>query len=151
MFGPDLCSYDVSRIHLIFNKGGENLLKKEEIKLEHEEKNEFTHLYTLVVKPDNTAEVFLDQKSKWQGKLSEGWDFPGETIRDPEDPKEIPDPESTKPKDWVDEDDGVFEPTMIGACAYSVSKPQLLFHSPRLVTCLSLVRFCCNQTTHQDF
>eukprot|EP01052_Picozoa_sp_SAG31_P064679 SAG31_NODE_23522_length_502_cov_1.136476_2_plen_56_part_00 len=34
MFGPDLCSYDVSRIHLIFNKGGENLLKKDEIKLE---------------------------------------------------------------------------------------------------------------------
>eukprot|EP01052_Picozoa_sp_SAG31_P064678 SAG31_NODE_23522_length_502_cov_1.136476_1_plen_34_part_10 len=31
-----------------------------------DEKNEFTHLYTLVVKPDNTAEVFFDQKSKWQ-------------------------------------------------------------------------------------
>ena len=46
-FGPDLCSYDVSRIHLIFNKAGENLLKTDEIKLEYDDKNEFTHLYTL--------------------------------------------------------------------------------------------------------
>lgn len=113
MFGPDMCSYDVSRIHLIFNKGGENLLKKEEIKLEYDDKNEFTHLYTLHVKPDNSAEVFFDQKSKWSGKLSEGWDFPGETIRDPEDPKEVPDPEASKPEDWDDEDDGEWEPTMI--------------------------------------
>ena len=113
MFGPDMCSYDVSRIHLIFNKGGENLLKKDEIKLEYDDKNEFTHLYTLHLKPDNTAEVFFDQKSKWSGKMSEGWDFPGETIRDPEDPKEVPDPEASKPEDWDDEDDGEWEPTMV--------------------------------------
>ena len=32
MFGPDLCSYDVSRIHLIFtNADGKNLLKKDEV------------------------------------------------------------------------------------------------------------------------
>ena len=92
MFGPDMCSYDVSRIHLIFNKGAENLLKKDEIKLEYDDKNEFTHLYTLHLKPDNSAEVFFDQKSKWSGKLSDGWDFPGETIRDPDDPLQVPDP-----------------------------------------------------------
>jgi len=113
MFGPDMCSYDVSRIHLIFNKGGENLLKKDEIKLDYDDKNEFTHLYTLHLKPDNSAEVFLDQKSKWSGKLSDGWDFPGETIRDPEDPKQVPDPSASKPADWNDEDDGDWEPTMI--------------------------------------
>ena len=32
MFGPDLCSYDVSRIHVIFtNAEGKNLLKKDEV------------------------------------------------------------------------------------------------------------------------
>merc|ERR1719335_2134965 len=29
MFGPDLCGYDVSHIHAIFNHKGENLLKTE--------------------------------------------------------------------------------------------------------------------------
>lgn len=73
MFGPDLCSYDVSKIHVILNKGSDNLEKKDEIKLDYDEKNEFTHLYTLHLKPDNSAEVFFDQKSKWSGKLSDGW------------------------------------------------------------------------------
>ena len=35
MFGPDMCAYDVSRIHLIFNHNGKNLLKNDEIKLEY--------------------------------------------------------------------------------------------------------------------
>ena len=34
MFGPDLCGYDVSHIHAIFNHKGENLLKTEKIALE---------------------------------------------------------------------------------------------------------------------
>lgn len=34
MFGPDLCGYDVSRIHAIFTeKSGKTLLRKEDIKL----------------------------------------------------------------------------------------------------------------------
>ena len=113
MFGPDMCSYDVSRIHLIFNKGAENLLKKDEIKLEYDDKNEFTHLYTLHLKPDNSAEVFFDQKSKWSGKLSDGWDFPGETIRDPDDPLQVPDPEASQPEDWNEEDDGEYEAPLV--------------------------------------
>jgi len=31
---------------------------------------------TLVVKPDNTYEVFLDKKSKSTGSLHEDWKFP---------------------------------------------------------------------------
>ena len=44
MFGPDLCGYDVSHIHAIFNNKGENLLKTDKISLEYSDKNEFTHL-----------------------------------------------------------------------------------------------------------
>ena len=32
MFGPDLCGYDVSHIHLIFNHKGNNLLKTEKVR-----------------------------------------------------------------------------------------------------------------------
>merc|ERR1711871_955161 len=36
MFGPDMCGYDVSRVHAIFtNAEGKNLLKSDEVKLEY--------------------------------------------------------------------------------------------------------------------
>ena len=49
MFGPDICGYDVSRVHVIFTFQGENLLRTEDIKLSYDDKNKLTHLYTLVV------------------------------------------------------------------------------------------------------
>merc|ERR1719506_3544779 len=129
MFGPDLCGYDVSHI----------LLKTEKIPLEYSDKNEYTHLYTLHIKPDGTYEVFFDMKSKAKGNLVDEWDFPKPTIDDPRDtkpadwvdeteiddpeakkpegyddiPAQIPDPDATKPEDWDDEDDGEWEPPLI--------------------------------------
>merc|ERR1712060_969832 len=139
MFGPDLCGYDVSHIHAIFNHKGENLLKTEKVSLEYSDKNEYTHLYTLHVKPDGTYEVFFDLESKAKGNLIDDWDFPKKQIDDPEDkkpkdwvdetqiddpedskpegyddiPSQIPDPDATKPEDWDDEDDGEWEPPVI--------------------------------------
>ena len=140
MFGPDLCGYDVSRIHLIFEHNGENLLKTDEIKLDYADKDEFTHLYTLVLEKDGSYEVFLDQDSKAQGNIVDGWDFPDKEIKDPEvskpedwvdtkkipDPEavkpdgyddipaEIPDPEAEQPEDWDAEEDGEWEPCVDG-------------------------------------
>merc|ERR1712159_459939 len=94
MFGPDLCGYDVSHIHAIFNHKGTNLLKTDKISLEYSDKNEYTHLYTLHIKPDGTYEVFFDLESKAKGKLVDDWDFPNPTNDDPDD---------KKPSDWVDE------------------------------------------------
>merc|ERR1712164_193867 len=110
MFGPDLCGYDVSRIHLIFEHNGENLLKEDEIKLDYADKDEFTHLYTLVLEKDGSYEVFLDQDSKAQGNIVDGWAFPDKEIKDPEvskpedwvDTKKIPDPEAVKPDGYDD-------------------------------------------------
>merc|ERR1719482_2663689 len=104
MFGPDLCGYDVSHIHAIFNHKGENLLKTDKISLEYSDKNEFTHLYTMHLKPDGTYEVFFDLESKAKGNLIDDWDFPKKMIDDPTD---------TKPTDWDDEDDGEWEPPLI--------------------------------------
>ena len=56
--------------------------------------DEFTHLYTLIVRPDNTYEVKIDNKKVQSGSLEEDWDFLP--------PKTIPDPEAKKPEDWDD-------------------------------------------------
>jgi len=139
MFGPDRCGYEVSRIHAIFTHDGQNLLKKDEVKLEYNDKNEFTHLYTLIVHPDNTYDIQFDGTSKASGSLHDGWAFPAKTIDDPSDkkpadwvdeakivdpnavkpanwdnqPAQIPDPDATKPEDWNEEDDGEWEAPLI--------------------------------------
>merc|ERR1712002_246438 len=136
MFGPDICGPGTKRVHVIFNYKGENKLIKEEIRCKDDE---MSHLYTLIVKKDNTYEVRINNEKVKDGSLEEHWDFlePKEikdpeaskpsdwddnpTIADPEDSKpedwvetqHIPDPEAKKPEDWDDDMDGEWEPPMI--------------------------------------
>merc|ERR1711998_170173 len=91
MFGPDICGM-TKRTHLIFNYKENNLLKDKDLRTESDE---LTHVYTLVVKPDNTFAVSIDGTKVEDGKLADGWKFL--------EPKEIDDPEDKKPSDWVDE------------------------------------------------
>ena len=46
------------------------------IKLDYNEKNKFTHLYTLQLKADGTYEVWFDEVSKASGVILEDWPFP---------------------------------------------------------------------------
>jgi calreticulin len=92
MFGPDICGSSTKKTHLIFNYDGKNHLIKKEIKCETDE---FTHLYTLILRPDNTYEVRIDNKEVAKGSLKEDWDM----LK----PKEIKDPNAKKPEDWVDD------------------------------------------------
>jgi calreticulin len=137
MFGPDICGSSNKKVHVIFNYKGKNHLIKKTIPCETDER---THVYTLVLKPDQTYEVRIDGDKKESGSLTEDWDFlepkqikdPAESkpkdwvndamIDDPEDvkpeghddiPKEIVDPEASKPDDWDDEDDGDWEAPMV--------------------------------------
>ncbi|KAL4127612.1 hypothetical protein PRIC2_006616 [Phytophthora ramorum] len=99
MFGPDKCG-NSDKVHLIFQH-------KNPVSQEYEEKHMMeapgiksdkdTHLYTAVIRDDNTFEVFVDQKSVKSGSMLEN--FLPSVI--PE--KEIDDPEDSKPDDWVDE------------------------------------------------
>jgi len=107
MFGPDICGTN-KRTHLIFNYKGKNHLIKNEIRCETDE---FTHLYTLILNPDQTFQVLIDNKVERSGTLPDGWDFlPPKEILDPNvskpkdwvDQKEIPDPSSVKPAGWDD-------------------------------------------------
>jgi calreticulin len=90
MFGPDKCGYK-SRTHVIFTYNGKNLLVKKEPKMES---GELTNVYTLVVKPDNTYQVRINNKEVQAGSLYDDFDF----LK----PKEINDPAQSKPADWVD-------------------------------------------------
>lgn len=139
MFGPDICGTSNKRTHVIFHydKKDENLLIKKDVGCENDK---LSHLYTLVLRPDNTFEVFVDNKSVRSGKLDDEFDFlPAKEIKDPDQkkpedwvedkmipdpedvkpegyddiPAEIPDPDATKPDDWDDEDDGEWEPPMV--------------------------------------
>jgi len=91
MFGPDICG-STKRIHVILTYKGKNHLINKNIPCESDE---LSHLYTLILRPDNTYEVQVDGKEKAKGKLEEDWDFLP--------PKEIKDPKESKPSDWVDE------------------------------------------------
>jgi calreticulin len=104
------------------------------------ETDELTHVYTLILKTDNTYEVQIDGKKVEGGKLEDDWKFlkpkmindPEQSkptdwvdekkIPDPEEkkpegyddvPEQIPDPDASKPEDWDDEDDGEWEAPMI--------------------------------------
>jgi len=144
MFGPDICGPSTRKTHVIFNypPKNDNLLIKNEVRTESDR---LTHLYTLIVRPDNTFEVLIDQESVRTGSLEEAFDFllpkeikdpavkkpadwvDAKKIDDPEDkkpegyddiPAEIPDAEATKPEDWDDEEDGAWEPPLVANPEY---------------------------------
>jgi len=91
MFGPDQCGYN-KKVHIIFGYKGQNLLWKKEPRYPDDK---LTHVYTLVIKPTNTYELYIDQALKESGNLEDDWKFL--------EPKEIDDAEDKKPNDWVDE------------------------------------------------
>jgi len=136
MFGPDICGPGTKKVHVIFNYKGKNLLVKKDIRCKDDV---YTHLYTLIVNPDNTYEVKIDNEKVESGSLEEDWDFLApktiadpeakkpddwderEKVDDPEDTKpedwdkteHVADPDAKKPDDWDDEMDGEWEPPMI--------------------------------------
>jgi len=141
MFGPDVCGH-TKRVHVIFNNKGKNHLIKKEITCETDR---LTHVYTLIVHPDNTYEVRIDGNKKESGSLSDDWDIlPPRKIKDPSQskpsdwvespkmddpsdtkpegyddiPKQIVDPEASKPEDWDTDADGEWEAPLISNPEY---------------------------------
>merc|ERR1712183_65284 len=93
MFGPDKCGY-TKRTHLIFNYKGKNVLKKSDLAYKQEGEGT-SHLYRMILKPDNTVRVEIDEEKIYDGSVKEDW----EVLQ----PKEISDPADKKPDDWSDE------------------------------------------------
>merc|ERR1719499_230681 len=93
MFGPDKCGY-TKRTHLIFNYKGKNVLKKSDLAYK-QDKEGTSHLYRMILRPDNTVRVEIDKEKIYDGSIKDDW----EVLE----PKEIDDPEDKKPSDWVDD------------------------------------------------
>uniref|UniRef100_A0A8K9UTA4 Calreticulin n=1 Tax=Oncorhynchus mykiss TaxID=8022 RepID=A0A8K9UTA4_ONCMY len=101
--------------------------------------DELTHLYTLILNPDQTYEVKINNEKVESGTLEDDWDIlPPKTVKDPEakkpedwddrakiddptdtkpedweKPENIPDPDAKIPEDWDVDMDGEWEPPMI--------------------------------------
>merc|ERR1712032_1289568 len=93
MFGPDKCGY-TKRTHLIFSYKGKNFLKNSDLAYKQEGEGT-SHVYRLIVKPDNTVRVEIDEEKIYEGSIKDDW----EVLK----PKEIADPDDKKPDDWTDE------------------------------------------------
>jgi len=137
MFGPDQCNAD-KRTHLIFSYKGKNFLKKSELPYKQEGQG-ISHLYRVVLKPDSTVRVEVDQEMLYEGSLKDDWDMlPTKEIVDPDDKKpdgwsdeadmadpsdvmpkdwtatkRITDPLAKRPEDWDEEEDGEYEAPQI--------------------------------------
>eukprot|EP01068_Selenidium_serpulae_P015344 Selendium_serpulae@DN6201_c0_g1_i1.p1 len=99
MFGPDRCG-STNKVHFIFKL--KNPISGEWT--EHHMNSppmvpgqDVTHLYTLIIKPDDTFIVEIDGVEARSGSLFEEM---SPALQTPED---IPDPDDEKPDDWVDE------------------------------------------------
>ncbi|KAI0391160.1 Calreticulin-domain-containing protein [Xylariaceae sp. FL0594] len=116
MFGPDKCGA-TNKVHFIFNHKNPKTGEYEEKHLEAAPQasiDKLSHLYTLIVQPNNTFIIQKDGENVREGSLLDQFSpsvNPPEEIDDPKDTKpedwvddaRIPDPDATKPEDW-DED-----------------------------------------------
>jgi calnexin len=113
MFGPDKCG-SANKVHFIFRHLNPRTGVFEEKRLVDPpvpRRDSLTHLYTLIVRPDNRYEILIDGESSKEGSLLTDFSPPVNppvTIDDPHDTKPvdwvdnelIPDPNATKPPDW---------------------------------------------------
>ncbi|XP_065592397.1 calmegin isoform X1 [Cyrtonyx montezumae] len=121
MFGPDKCGEDYKLHFIIRHKNpktgeyDEKHAKRPDVDLKKFYLDKKTHLYTLVLKPDDTFEMLIDQSVISKGSLLEDMVPPVNPPKEVDDPtdrkpddwderQKIPDPNAVKPDDW-DEDE----------------------------------------------
>jgi calnexin len=100
MFGPDKCGSATNKVHFI-------LQHMNPLTGAYEEKHfgdaptvkadKKTHLYTLIIRDDNSFEIMIDQKSSKKGSLLTSM------VPAVNPPAEVDDPEDSMPADWVTE------------------------------------------------
>mmetsp|Transcript_41671 Transcript_41671/g.107862 ORF Transcript_41671/g.107862 Transcript_41671/m.107862 type:complete len:540 (+) Transcript_41671:69-1688(+) len=99
MFGPDKCG-GTDKVHFILRHQNPKTGAWEEKHAKEPPsvpRDSLTHLYGLVINPDNSFEVQIDGVAKLSGNLLTSMVPPVNP------PKEIDDPADSKPSDWVDE------------------------------------------------
>ncbi|KAI2011512.1 hypothetical protein LOZ52_004776 [Ophidiomyces ophidiicola] len=99
MFGPDKCGA-TNKVHFIFKHKNPKTGEYEEKHLSNPPTariSKLSTLYTLIVRPDQSFQIQIDGEAVKNGTLLEDFEPPVNP------PKEIDDPEDTKPSDWVDD------------------------------------------------
>ncbi|KAH0791264.1 Calreticulin family protein [Histomonas meleagridis] len=111
MFGPDIC-VGKNRVAFLFNHQNpktKTIVEKSLIKPPTTPKDDFNHLFTLIVRPNGRYRILVDNVEKKSGDFIDSFDPP--IIP----PRSIPDPNKQKPFDWDDreyiEDPSFREPT----------------------------------------
>ncbi|KAH7681241.1 Calreticulin protein [Dioscorea alata] len=142
MFGPDICGTQTKKLHAILSYQGQNYPIKKDLQCETDK---LTHVYTLILRPDASFSLLVDNRERESGSMYTDWDIlpprkikdvhakkpkdwdDREYIDDPNDvkpegydsiPSEIPDPKAKKPDSWDDDEDGIWRPPKVPNPAY---------------------------------
>ncbi|KAH7825290.1 putative calreticulin [Monocercomonoides exilis] len=91
MFGADYRSDVSTPLHFIMKFGNYTFQTRTMMETVHDN---YTHMYTLIIKPSNTFEIRIDGKLNYTGLLRDEFDVLG--------PRLISDPDAVKPDDWDD-------------------------------------------------
>ncbi|XP_032483290.1 calreticulin-3 isoform X2 [Phocoena sinus] len=134
MFGPDICGFDVKKVHVILHFKNQYHSNKKSIRCKVDG---FTHLYTLILRPDLTYEVKIDGQSIESGSIEYDWqltslkkmekasaeskDWDQATEGKSQDwEKHFLDARASKPSDWNSELDGDWQAPMLQKPPYQV-------------------------------
>jgi calreticulin len=99
MFGPDVCGATFRRTHVILGHKGEQYPTLRPLNCI---KDHLTHGYTLIIRANNTYEVYLDGEVIDGSTLEDRFAIPSASV--------VPDPSDQKPADW-DDDEWIVDPT----------------------------------------
>ncbi|KAM5229767.1 calreticulin-3 isoform 1-T1 [Hipposideros larvatus] len=127
MFGPDICGFDIKQVHVILHFKNQYHSNKKPIRCKVDG---FTHLYTLILRPDLTYEVKIDGLAIESGSIEYDWNLTSlkkmekslAESKDREQGKEdklqdwekhFLDAGASKPSDWNSELDGDWQAPML--------------------------------------
>ncbi|GAB5567871.1 calreticulin-3 isoform X2 [Prionailurus iriomotensis] len=127
MFGPDICGFDIKKVHVILHFKNQYHSNKKSIRCKVDG---FTHLYALVLRPDLTYEVKIDGQSIESGDIEYDWNLmslkkmekSSAESKDWDQAKEdksqdwekhFLDASASKPSDWNSELDGDWQAPML--------------------------------------
>ncbi|EHH29769.1 calreticulin-3 [Macaca nemestrina] len=98
MFGPDICGFDIKKVHVILHFKNQYHENKKLIRCKVDG---FTHLYTLILRPDLSYDVKIDGQSIESGSIEYDWNLT--SLKKETSPAESKDWEQTKDnkaQDW---------------------------------------------------
>ncbi|XP_074060497.1 calreticulin-3 isoform X3 [Macrotis lagotis] len=134
MFGPDICGFDIKKVHVILFYKNQYHSNKKSIRCKVDG---FTHLYTLTLRSDLTYEVKIDADIIESGNIEEDWNLGGlrkleksalkmpkklDKLSQNDQSSDIPsqdwnkhflDASANKPSEWNSELDGEWQPSVI--------------------------------------